>query len=168
MFLSMRNGRLNNRLEKNMVYTVEVTDKKTTWRNQDGELHREDGPALIDAYGSKFWYRNDELHREDGPAIIYADGSKRWYRNGRCHREDGPAVIYAYGYKVWFRNGQCHREDGPAIIRANGSKEWYLNGERLTVVEFNARQARENQDCDGRVVEIDGVAYQLKKVQESS
>ena len=33
--------------------------------------------------GDKFWYLNDELHREDGPAIEWADGSKSWYLNGK-------------------------------------------------------------------------------------
>jgi len=36
----------------------------------------------IDGNGDKFWFLNDELHREDGPAIEYADGTKLWYLNG--------------------------------------------------------------------------------------
>ena len=32
--------------------------------------------------GSKHWYLNGELHREDGPAIEYADGTSAWYLNG--------------------------------------------------------------------------------------
>ena len=27
------------------------------------------------------WYRNDMLHREDGPAVINADGSQEWWVN---------------------------------------------------------------------------------------
>jgi hypothetical protein len=124
----------------------------------------------VDEYGDIRWYRNNQRHREDGPAVICANGYKAWFRNDQYHREDGPAVIYADGSKKWYRNGQRHREDGPALIYANGPKYWYLNGKKLTEAEFNARQARENQDdyCDGRVVEIDGVTYQLKKVQETS
>jgi hypothetical protein len=26
---------------------------------------------------------NGKLHREDGPAVIWADGTKRWYLNGK-------------------------------------------------------------------------------------
>ena len=33
--------------------------------------------------GTQWWYKNDELHREDGPAVIYADGTKRWFLNGK-------------------------------------------------------------------------------------
>ena len=47
----------------------------------NAELHREDGPAVERADGTKWWYLNDDLHREDGPAIEYASGSKAWYLN---------------------------------------------------------------------------------------
>ena len=28
------------------------------------------------ANGDKFWYKNGQLHREDGPALEYADGCR--------------------------------------------------------------------------------------------
>jgi len=31
--------------------------------------------------GDKFWYKEGNLHRENGPAIEYADGNKFWYLN---------------------------------------------------------------------------------------
>ena len=31
----------------------------------------------------KQWYQNGEFHREDGPAIEYASGRKKWYQNGK-------------------------------------------------------------------------------------
>lgn len=46
-----------------------------------------------------------ELHRENGPAVEYANGSKQWWINGKRHREDGPAIEDANGNKVWFLNG---------------------------------------------------------------
>ena len=44
-------------------------------------------------------FRDDQgrLHREDGPARIYPSGRAEWYRHGRLHREDGPAVEHANG-----------------------------------------------------------------------
>lgn len=33
--------------------------------------------------GTKFWFLNDKLHREDGPAVEYADGSKSWHLKGK-------------------------------------------------------------------------------------
>ena len=46
------------------------------------------------------------LHREDGPAIERADGSKFWYKNNKLHREDGPAIEYVSGYKEYYYNGK--------------------------------------------------------------
>ena len=39
--------------------------------------------------GTIRWYKPDteELHREDGPAIEYANGSKYWYLNGKLLTE---------------------------------------------------------------------------------
>lgn len=54
----------------------------TSFYNEKGELHREDGPAIEYANGDKYWYKNGQFHREDGPAIEYADGNKFWYKNG--------------------------------------------------------------------------------------
>jgi len=38
--------------------------------------------------GSKLWCLNGQLHREDGPAVEYADGSKFWFLNGEKLTED--------------------------------------------------------------------------------
>ena len=32
--------------------------------------------------GTKKWYLNGDLHREDGPAVEWADGTKEWYIEG--------------------------------------------------------------------------------------
>jgi len=117
----------------------------------------------IDEYGDKRWYFKRKLHREDGPAIEYADGDKFWLINGELHREDGPAIEYACGYKAWYVNGERHREDGPAIEWANGDKRWYINGEQLAESQFNQRTAK-NLIPSVKVVEIDGVKYELKKL----
>jgi hypothetical protein len=37
----------------------------------------------VNEYKTKFWYLNDNLHREDGPAVEWADGTKSWYLNGK-------------------------------------------------------------------------------------
>lgn len=52
-------------------YTVEIDNSGTIRWYKFGTsiLHREDGPALEWATGTKFWYKEDKLHREDGPAI---------------------------------------------------------------------------------------------------
>ena len=130
------------------------------WYNEQGQRHREDGPAIECVNGTKEWYINGKLHREDGPAIEYANGTKKWYINGKLHREDGPAVECANGDKYWYLNGKCHREDGPAVECADGTKYWYINDNELTEAEFNARIKQSS--CDGKVVEIDGKKYKLQ------
>jgi hypothetical protein len=113
--------------------------------------------------GGKFWYLNDKLHRVDGPAVECANGDKLWYLNGERHREDGPAVELAIGDKHWFLNDKRHREDGPAVELAIRDKRWFLNDIELTEGEFLSR--KRGNSCDGKIVEIDGVRYQLKEVE---
>ncbi len=81
--------------------------QRTEYYNEEGQLHREDGPA----------------------AVVWADGTKHWYLNDKRHREDGPAIEWD-GAKEWWAIGLQHREDGPAIERQDGSEEWWLNGKR--------------------------------------
>ena len=87
------------------------------------------------ADGDKYWYLNGEIHREDGPAVERADGDKCWYLKGKLHREDGPAIEWADGDKAWYLKGKLHREDGPAVETANGYREWWLNDEMVTEEE---------------------------------
>jgi hypothetical protein len=60
-----------------------------------------------DEYGTKRW-RNQEgqCHRTEGPAVEKANGTKEWYLNGQRHRTEGPAVEWADGTKVWWVDGQ--------------------------------------------------------------
>ena len=66
-------------------YYVVVTDAGTTYWYKGAKctiLHRENGPAVEYADGTKVWYQNDQRHRIDGPAIERADGTKEWHLNG--------------------------------------------------------------------------------------
>lgn len=61
----------------------------------------------VDAFGNKFWYNeNGKLHRGDGPAIECASGSRWWFTNGKRHRENGAAIEYSNGEKAWFYHGK--------------------------------------------------------------
>jgi hypothetical protein len=104
-------------------------DGNKNWRNEKGELHREDGPA-VEQNCNKYWYINDKRHREDGPAVEKCNGDKAWFINGLKHREDGPAIEYADGDKEWWANGKLHRLNGPAVEYSSGDKYWYKNGKR--------------------------------------
>jgi hypothetical protein len=58
------------------------------------------------------YYKNEQgkVHREDGPAVIFKSGTKLWYYNGVKHRYDGPAIEQPDGYKRWFLNGVEYSE----------------------------------------------------------
>ena len=85
---------------------------KREYRNESGQLHREDGPAIEYGSGHKEWYINDQLNRTDGlPAIEWSDGSKFWYINGEVHREDGSAVEYNNGGRRWYLNSIEYTEE---------------------------------------------------------
>jgi hypothetical protein len=58
------------------------------YKNELGQLHREDGPAIEYSNGDKFWYINGLRHREDGPAVEWSDGDKWWYLNDIHYKED--------------------------------------------------------------------------------
>lgn len=71
----------------------------------------------------EYQYRNEDgsLHRVDGPAIEWVDGSLEYWVDGIRHRLDGPAVIWSNGYEAWYKDGQLLREDGPKVLRRPGS-----------------------------------------------
>lgn len=125
-------------------------DGAVNYYNEEGELHREDGPAVDydeeDPGVFKMWCINGKNHREDGPAITDYDGERQeWYINGKRHREDGPAVIELHYKKEWFINDKLHREDGPAV-EYDGENSvlncWYLNGVKYSEQEYKAKMRR--------------------------
>jgi hypothetical protein len=116
------------------------------------------------ANGNKYWYLNGNLHREDGPAVEGANGTKHWYLNGKLHREDGPAFENSDGNKYWYLNGKLHREDGPAVKYSDGEKYWYLNGEELTKKEFkNKIKKKKKIIIDGKEIEISEESWTKEK-----
>jgi hypothetical protein len=115
-------------------YIVKVYEDRTDWTNEEGQLHRLNGPAREWASGAKYWYKNGQLHRTDGPAYEGSNGDKEWWVDGKRHRADGPAIEYP-----------------------DGEKYYYINFECLTEEEFNNR----NKPCLGKKVTVDGVEYTL-------
>jgi hypothetical protein len=130
--------------ESTMVFSELSTrtvdeDGTVTYRDWEGQFHRDDGPAVEYLDGTKKWYINGLRHRKDGPAIEWACVLKMWCIHDELHREDGPAVEWLGGSKEWYIHNQLHREDGPAIEKSDGSKKWYIHGQELTEEEFLRR-----------------------------
>jgi hypothetical protein len=48
------------------------------WRDVEGRLHRDGGPARVHPSGREEWFRHGRLHRDDGPAVVHANGSVKY------------------------------------------------------------------------------------------
>ncbi len=81
-------------------------NKAIEYKDEDGQLHRDDGPALIMPDGMRVWYYHGERHRDDGPAAIGPDGEQLWYQHNKRHREDGPARTWPNGMRWWYWRGK--------------------------------------------------------------
>jgi len=112
------------------------------WK-RNGQLHREDGPAVIRPDGTQKWYLDGKQHRLDGPSALYPDGAQEWHVNGLHHRVGGPAIIGKDGTELWYLKGQRHRRNGPAVVRPNGDNEWWIEGKQYSPddLAFAAMQA---------------------------
>jgi len=112
-------------------YSIKYYDR-LVYYNQQGQRHREDGPAVIwynkgGSIGNEWYFINDQRHREDGPADI-------------SYNNDGSIFIESY-----YINDLMHREDGPAYIGYNkdGSidyEEYDLYGKKITARQFNNKK----------------------------
>ncbi len=90
--------------------------------------------VIVDDYGDTCWYKAGTYikHREDGPAVEYASGTRVWYRDDKVHREDGPAKEYSNGSKSWYLNDIIYRKEADWKIALNPPQE-------LTLGEISAR-----------------------------
>jgi len=50
----------------------------------------------------KCWFKNGEIHKEDGPAIILENGDWQWWLNDQLHRIGGPAVFVSTQHKFCY------------------------------------------------------------------
>lgn len=129
----------NNPPQRNQ--TVEFDDGIISFKN--GEVHLDNGPAIVWKNGQRDWFLNGKRHRIDGPAVIEPNGKTEWWVNDKRHREDGPAFVHVSGRKEWFLNGKPHREDGPAVVDPEGVNEWFLNGVKYNEDEFPINRVKQ-------------------------
>lgn len=108
------NGTVEFRNAKGIVRKKITASGQVQWFDDDGKLHRADGPAVENADGSTMWMCHGKEHRVNGPAIETPE-KKEWYRDGKLHREKGPAVEHADGKIEWYRNG---RKLKPDVVKA--------------------------------------------------
>jgi hypothetical protein len=128
-----------------MKVTCRIEKGNKVWRNEKGQIHRDNEPAVECCSGDKEWFQNDKLHRIDGAAIESANGYKEWRQNGLLHRIGAPAIEYPNGDKSWWKNGKLNRTDGPAMDLADGYKEWWIEGKEYSEEEFNKLTNNSNE-----------------------
>ena len=52
-----------------------------------------------------------QFHCLDGPAINSKDGHKEWWKDGILHNLNGPAIISPTGYLAWYIDGIEYTEE---------------------------------------------------------
>lgn len=114
----------------NRESVVEQPDGTRVWAF-GGEIHREDGPAVIFPGVAAWWVQHNVIHRTDGPAVVFDDGTEVWCQNGLLHREGGPAIITAQGNMGWWIEGRPYRQDAPVVSPEDKGKQWGCNGKPL-------------------------------------
>ena len=109
---------------------------------QDGELHRDGRPAVIDnEIGIIQYYADGSLHNAKGAAVVNNDGIREYYFYGERMTEDNYFNLYGPlkevkddGIQSWSimqgLNKLYHRISGPAYISAYGDEFWYKNGKQ--------------------------------------
>lgn len=107
---------------------IEYGDGSVCWV-LDRQLHREDGPAKVNADGSQLWFIHGKRHRDDGPGVIMGNGSHSWYINDQLHREDGPALMGVYIGQEWWV--QDNSEGNPAVSSTNWRPEWWVHDQEI-------------------------------------
>ncbi len=114
-------------------YNIELT------REEASKLRDQLSDALactIQDNGDRVWADPETrlTHRENGPAIITANGSRFYYHQGLPHRIGGPAQIYTNGVKKYCYKGKLHRpvQDGPALIFPDGTDTYWVNGDHVS------------------------------------
>lgn len=123
--------RFRSKLESNKLLKI-----KFKFINIFNRISNSDNKLMI-IDGIKYYFNNNcQIHNDFGPAVIEADGSKYWYKNGLRHNVNGPATIFSSGTKWWYKNDLRHNEYGPAIIWVDDTKWWYIDGVEYTKEEF--------------------------------
>jgi hypothetical protein len=88
-------------------------------------------PLEIFAFGARLVKKTTNtlgnLHNDNGPALVYTDGTKSWWRNGIRHRLDGPAIERSDGTTEFYIDGVALTKEQfnrhPAVVAIQKRKE---------------------------------------------
>jgi hypothetical protein len=91
------------------------------YRNELGQLHREDGPAIK-------WNDRDVSYTFNGTTHNLTKGAREYWVNGQLFR-----IEYANGSKAYYNGTHLHRLDGPALEYAwcPEHNRYYIDGKQV-------------------------------------
>ena len=89
------------------------------YRNKDGLLHRQYGPAFI-----------NELYNEEA-----------WFFEGKLHRE-GNWAYRKKGNFIWMKHGVLHNLEGPAVVESAGPYQFWIDGIRYSRKQYKWEMQR--------------------------
>lgn len=136
--------------------------KLSRWLADNGTPHADDGLPAVHRRGEDYWYCNGEIHREDGPAVVIRVGDslryEAWFQNGQPSRENGlPHAVEHLGgrRRIEVRLGQNGEEDQVSYFNGSPTAEpVVMRGKAFTVYEVT--------DSDTNF-DRDGVTYDLEE-----
>ena len=142
--------------------------------DENGNLHRTDGPAVEDENGYQAWYLNGKQHRVGGPAVVYANGTRAWFIHGKRHRTDGPAIEYDNGICEWWVDGKRHSKwgrtlgvDGPAVAKELREKDNEIEQLRLANLDLQMWFDYARTECDKLQAEVLKLREELNELRLS-
>jgi hypothetical protein len=91
------------------LFTVKSAEHAGTTYRLLGKLHHRTLPAISDASGYQWWYRNGKFHRDNDMPASISRFIQSWYQHGKLHRWGGPAMICTDGYRYWYTHGVYER-----------------------------------------------------------
>jgi hypothetical protein len=95
------------------------------------------------------WTDDDgNLHRDNGPARKWVDGNKEYFQHGIYSRSDGPAFVWGKSYE-YIVNGKTHNPHGVALYRAKKVaigmpevKEYWLDGIKVSKQQWELERKK--------------------------
>lgn len=114
----------------------------TSWIDDEGRLHRRDGPAIVRSifsHGRRLgteseWWFHGEQHRIETHSDDYTY-IREWCQVDHHHFENVHETSDLMTKIMFYRDGVLHREKGPAvtIVGTRMRREWWVDGTQIRV-----------------------------------
>ncbi len=118
----------------NIFYRPNKTIEKVEYRNENNQLHRTDGPAVVCYYENgqvqrESYYLDDKLHRTDGPSDVW------YFKNGQVSSEH----YHFNGQKLSKSDWELKTKAPVSNPEAKTEIKILINGKEVVVSEANLK-----------------------------